>query len=648
MSNHNVHKLSAAGVLVTLGIIFGDIGTSPLYVLKAIVGEKLITEGLILGALSCIFWTLTLQTTVKYVILTLQADNNGEGGVFSLYALVRKKKNWLVIPAIIGGSALLADGMITPPISVASAIEGLRIIKPDIPTVPIVIAIILALFFFQRFGTAMVGKAFGPIMLTWFLMLAGLGFVSIFDNPHVLLALSPHYAVDLLVNYEGGFWLLGAVFLCTTGAEALYSDLGHCGRPNIRIAWGFVKTTLLINYFGQGAWLLNHLGSKISQNPFYSIMPEWFIPIGIAVSTMAAIIASQALISGSFTLISEAIHLDLWPKVKLSYPSNLRGQLYVSSMNLILVVGCVVVVLYFQESANMEAAYGLAITLTMMMTSILLLFYLRSRNVKMGLIILFAVVYAAIEVSFMIANLEKFPHGGWFSLAVAGLLCLVMWAWHKSKQIQQSLKEFVRFTPYIDELKTLSRDSGVPLYATHLVYMTSSDKKRFIEEKIIHSIFGSKPKRADIYWFIHVDITDEPYTMEYEVDIIEPNDIIWVNFKIGFRVELRVDHYFKQVLDDLLKEDEIELGDAGYYQQLVGERVLGDFNFVILESFLSNASALPWLDDLLMQLYFAIKDISSNAEDWFGLDPSSVITEKAPIVISPAKEVPLQRIVGTE
>jgi KUP system potassium uptake protein len=648
--SHNVNKVTFASLLVTLGIIYGDIGTSPLYVMKSIVGDKVITEQLILGGLSCVFWTLTLQTTLKYVVLTLRADNNGEGGVFSLYALVRKRGKWLTIPAIIGGSALLADGMITPPISVSSAIEGLRILYPDIPTVPIVIAIIVVLFFFQRFGTSAVGKAFGPMMLIWFSMLAILGGISMLANPKVFLALSPTFAFDLLVNYPEGFWLLGAVFLCTTGAEALYSDLGHCGRQNIRISWIAVKTALLINYFGQGAWLLNSAGGTLNgKNPFFEIMPEWFLIIGIGIATMAAIIASQALISGSFTLISEAIHLGLWPKVKLTYPTNMRGQLYVASMNLILAIGCIMVVLYFRESSQMEAAYGLAITLTMMMTSTLLVYYLRTiRGWSYVLVLFFALLYATIEVAFLVANLEKFPHGGWFSLAIAFIIGFIMFVWLRSRTIIGSLKEMARFSPYESELSKLSADENYEKYITHLVYMTSSDDKRFIEKKIIDSIFVSKPKSADIYWFVHIETTDEPYTMNYKVDNIVKDDIIWITFYVGFRIELRVDYFFRFVLANLIKNKEVNLGHAADYQKMIGEKALGDFKFVILESFLSNASELKWYDDLIMETYFTIKKVSSTAEDWFGLDPSSVIVEQVPMIISPMKELALKRIYEDE
>ncbi|TAG85363.1 MAG: potassium transporter Kup, partial [Bacteroidetes bacterium] len=534
-SHENFNKATLAGMLITIGIIFGDIGTSPLYVMKAIVGEKNpITELVVLGGISCVFWTLTLQTTFKYVILTLQADNNGEGGIFSLYTLIRKQAKWIIFPAILGGAALLADGIITPPISVSSAIEGLRVIYPKIEEdtiIFIVITIISVIFAFQRFGTAVVGKAFGPMMLIWFLMLAILGIHGILLNPHVLAALSPHYAFNLLSQHPEGFWLLGAVFLCTTGAEALYSDMGHCGRGNIRMAWIFVKISLILNYLGQGGWLINHVGKTLEkQNPFYTIMPEWFLIIGIIVATFAAIIASQALITGSFTLVSEAIRLNLWPKVLLDYPSDMKGQLYVPSVNFILWVGCIGIVLYFRESSAMEAAYGLAITLAMLMTTVLLAYYLKMKKGNTIFIALFLIIYIVIEVSFMVANLTKFMHGGFVTLIVASVVIGVMLTMYYSSKIKNRLTEYTNLSDYKDALMSLSKDTEIPRYATNLVYLTGSTNFGTIDSKIIYSIFQKQPKRADIYWFVHVDIDDAPYTMEYSVNVIAEEDIVWVEF----------------------------------------------------------------------------------------------------------------------
>ncbi|MBD2768327.1 KUP/HAK/KT family potassium transporter [Hymenobacter sp. BT664] len=646
-SKHSHTAVSSAGLLIALGIIYGDIGTSPLYVMSSILKSgrvpDLIDAHLVLGGISCVIWTLTLQTTVKYVLLTLNADNNGEGGIFSLYALVRRRGAWLSAVAIIGGSALLADGVITPPISVASAIEGLRAVSPHIPTVPIVIGIIAGLFLLQSFGTQIVGKAFGPIMLLWFSMLGVLGVAWIIQNPIILKAFNPYYAYDLLVRYPGGFWLLGSVFLCTTGAEALYSDLGHCGKGNIRLSWIFVKSTLLLNYLGQGAWLLQHEGQPLDgRNPFYALMPSWFLLIGIGIATIAAIIASQALITGSFTLVAEAIRLNMWPKVKLNYPTDVKGQLYVPSMNRLLLLGCIGVVLYFRESTNMEAAYGLAITLTMLMTTILLTVWLRSKKVAVPLVVGFAAVYGLIEGAFLIANMRKFPHGGWVSLAIGGTLVGIMYVWLKAFYIKRRLTEFVRLQPYVDALKQLSNDESIPKYSTHLVFLTSAERSSEIEQKIIYSIFQKRPKRADIYWFIHVDTTDEPYTMEYKVTEVAPDDVFRINFRLGFRVQQRINLYFRKVIEDLVRNKEVDI--TSRYESLNKQHVTGDFRFVVLEKFLSVENDFPTVEKLVMQAYFYIRQFIASEDQYFGLDTSSVKVEKVPLVIAPVREVALKRI----
>jgi KUP system potassium uptake protein len=644
MSSKSSHTaISGAGLLIALGIIYGDIGTSPLYVMKAIV-PALIDPKLVLGGISCVIWTLTLQTTIKYVLLTLNADNNGEGGIFSLYALVRRRGTWLSAVAIIGGAALLADGVITPPISVASAIEGLQAKYPSIPTVPIVIGIIAGLFLLQSFGTQIVGKAFGPIMFLWFSMLGILGVTWITQAPEVLRAINPYYAYDLLVNYPGGFWLLGAVFLCTTGAEALYSDLGHCGKGNIRISWAFVKSTLLLNYLGQGAWLLSHQGQQLGgRNPFYELMPSWFLLPGIALATVAAIIASQALITGSFTLVAEAIRLNMWPKVRLNYPTDVKGQLYVPSMNRLLLLGCIGVVLYFRESSNMEAAYGLAITLTMLMTTLLLTVWLwKVKRVALPLVLLFTLVYGLIEGSFLVANLIKFPHGGWVSLAIGATLMSVMYVWLKAFYIKRRLTDFVKMEPYIEPLKQLSNDESVPKYATHLVFLTSAERASEIEQKIIYSIFQKRPKRADIYWFIHVDTTDEPYTMEYKVTELASDDVFRINFRLGFRVQQRINLFFRKVVEDLVRNKEVDI--TSRYASLSKQHVVGDFRFVVLEKYLSIENDFPTMEKLVMQAYFYIRQFISSEPQYFGLDTSSVKVEKVPMVIAPVREVALTRI----
>ncbi len=658
----NINKVTSAGLIIALGIIYGDIGTSPLYVLNEIITGRAITEELILGSLSCIIWTLTLQTTVKYVVLTLKADNKGEGGIFSLYALVRRRKKWLVLPAMLGGAALLADGIITPPISITSAIEGLRQL-PSFKTieqttiVAIVIGIITLLFFMQQFGTASIGKMFGPIMAIWFGMLAVLGSSHLMDDLGIFKSLSPHYAIELLTKYPKGFWILGAVFLCTTGAEALYSDLGHCGRGNIRATWVFVKICLIINYLGQGAWLLANYknqmipmelladGSKVLANgfnPFFMVMPHWFKLIGIIIATTAAVIASQALISGSFTLISEAMRLNLWPKMKINYPTEEKGQLYIPGISLLLFIGCVGIVLYFQKSANMGAAYGLAITLCMMSTSILFANFLVSKRTFPIWIYLYLLVYFLIEFSFLIANLEKFLHGGYVTLIVGGGLFAVMYIWFKSRKIKNRYVEFVRMEHYIPMIQELSNDKSIAKYATHLVYMTSANNPKEIEHKIIYSILNKKPKRADIYWFVHVDVLDDPYTSEYSVEHIIPNDIIRVEFRLGFRVEQRINLMFRKVVEELVNNKEVNI--TSRYESLERNNVVGDFQFIVLEKYLSQDNELPFMERIVMKLYFWLKEISLGEERGFGLDPSNVTVEKFPLIVAPVSQFNLNRV----
>jgi len=645
----HLSKLSLAGLLITLGIIYGDIGTSPLYVMKAIIGGSLINADIVLGGVSCVFWTLTLQTTVKYVIITLNADNNGEGGIFALYALVRRTKiKWLIIPAIIGGSALLADGIITPPISVSSAVEGLRTYYPDINTVPIVIGILFVLFFIQQFGTNIVGKFFAPMMLIWFGMLGILGGIQVFDNFEVFKALNPYYAYHLLTIHPEGFYVLGAVFLCTTGAEALYSDMGHCGRKNIRVSWIFVKTMLVLNYFGQAAYLIQFEGKTLVQlggsngNPFYLIMADWFQPIGITVATLAAVIASQALISGSFTLINEAMRLNFWPKVTIKYPTELKGQMYIPSVNWLLFLGCALIVMHFEESSNMEAAYGLAIVLCMIMTTILLNFYMIMKRVKWYLIAPIITIYGIIECSFLIANIKKFSHGGYVTIIIALVLIAIMFTWFRAKTISNAYTKMVKIINYKKVLAELSTDLTIPKYATHLVYLTNSSRTDEIEEKVLYSILQKRPKRADIYWFIHVNILNEPYKTEYKVTEILRDDIIRIDINLGFREPTKINIMFREVVKNMVKNGEVDV--ISRYDSLSKNNILGDFKFVLSEKFLSNDSDMIWHEKLIMNTYFLIKKLSLSEEKAFGLDSSSVKIEKFPMVVNPPESINMIRI----
>jgi KUP system potassium uptake protein len=642
----DLQKLSAAGLLISLGIIYGDIGTSPLYVFKAIVGQQQISETLILGGISCIFWTLTLQTTLKYVVITLQADNKGEGGIFSLFSLVRRKAKWLVIPAVVGGCALLADGIITPPITISAAIEGLVVKFPHLHTVTIVIIIIAGLFIIQQFGTSIVGKAFGPIMLIWFSMMGLLGLSFIIQMPTIIKALNPYYAYRLLSNSNyDAFIILGAVFLCTTGAEALYSDLGHCGRRNIRISWIYVKTCLVLNYLGQGVWLLNRNGRVLDlnrHNPFYEIMPQWFLIYGIGIATIAAIIASQALISGSFTLIAEAVRLNLWPKVRINYPTEQKGQLYVPSVNWLLCAGCIGVVLLFRYSDRMEAAYGLSITVAMLMTTILVSKFLAKKKFPTYIIAIFLTVYLFIEGTFLSGNLVKFVHGGWFTLSVGAVLFSIMWTWHIARKIRNRYVKFIEIEDYVNILKELSDDETVPKYASQLVYLTSANFDSEIESKIIYSILQKQPKRADVYWLVHVDVMDEPYKREYEVNFLVPNKLIRVDFKLGFRVEQQINLLFRKVVEDLVKKGEVNITST--YKSLSRHKIVGDFRFVVIEKVVSRSHNLSFFERFIMDFYVQLKKVSLSEERGFGLDLSFVTVEKVPLMLADPETVEIYRI----
>ncbi|MFN5181575.1 MAG: KUP/HAK/KT family potassium transporter [Bacteroidota bacterium] len=650
--NHHgdINKVTFGGLLVTLGIIFGDIGTSPLYVMSAINGDGKIEPAVVLGGMSLVFWTLTLQTTIKYVLFTLQADNKGEGGIFALYTLIKKARvKWLIFPAIIGGCCILGEGIITPPISVASAVEGLKGIDPSFndyrKTVPIIILIITLLFVIQQFGTKFIGKAFGPIMLVWFLMLGFFGIINLSQDLSVFKALNPIWGIDLLIDHPGGFWLLGAVFLCTTGAEALYSDMGHCGRQNIRMSWIFVKIMLVLNYFGQSAWLLSKgvVGTSLNgRNPFYEIMPQWFLPIGICIATAATIVASQALISGSFTLINEAMRLNFWPKFRIKYPTELKGQMYIPAINWMLYFGCIFIVLFFKESKEMEAAYGLTIILGMMMSSRLLPVFMKLRHFPFVFVYIFIAVYFVVESSFLVANLKKFINGGYITLLIAIFLACIMGIWYLAKLIRGNYTEFVKIDKYKSLFADLSNDLTIPKYATHLIHMTNSPKADEIESKVIYSILQRRPKRADLYWFVHVNVMDEPNTCEYRVHHIQKENLIRIDFNLGFKVAPKINLMFRKVVQDLVRNGEVDI--TSRYESLNRNNVIGDFKFIIIDKFLSYDNDLPWHERIILDAYFFLKRIGISEARAFGLDPSSVRLEKFPLVIHPHTDLKLQRI----
>ncbi|MFZ2905705.1 MAG: KUP/HAK/KT family potassium transporter [Cyclobacteriaceae bacterium] len=643
LSSRHSNPLSAAGVLISLGIIYGDIGTSPLYVFKAIVQSEIITKELIYGGLSCIVWTLILITTVKYVYLALNADNKGEGGIFALYALVRKfNAKWVIYPAIIGCASLISDGFLTPAISVSSAVEGLRIINPDIPTVQIVVAIMIAIFIFQQFGSNVVGKTFGPIMSIWFLTIGAFGAWHLIQNPTVLEALNPIYAVGLLVEHPGGFWILGAVFLCTTGAEALYSDLGHCGKENVRVGWSIVIICLLLNYFGQAAWLMSIEGQVIGdQIPFYALIPKEFLVVGIVIATSAAVIASQALISGTFTLVNEAMKLKLWPMVRVRYPTRLRGQIYIPSVNWILLSGSILVVLLFRESSAMEGAYGLAITINMLMTTLLLVFYYHTAKDSTIRTIVIALVFFSLEIMFLVSNLNKFQHGGWFTLLIAIFFFIILFIHVRARTLRTRHTEFVDLKHYEDMIKDLQADMTVQKEATNLVFLAVADSKKYIDSNIIYSIFRKRPKRADVYWFLHVDTVDSPFTSKYSVDTIIPKKCFFVRIKLGFKADHRLNLLFNKIVHEMADNAEIDL--ISPYPALHKYSMTADFKFILIQSLASADSEISNFDRLIIQGYRILKKFSLSTEAHYGLEAANIELEKAPVQVGPAAKVKIKR-----
>ncbi len=646
-SQSRKHTLSAAGVLVAMGIIYGDIGTSPIYTLRFIVGHRVVSEELILGGLSLVFWTLTIITTIKYVYLALSADNKGEGGIFALYALVRKyRASWVIFPAIIGCCTLIADGFMTPAMSVTSAVEGIKTLMPSITDqtiITIVIIILVALFIFQQFGSSVVGKTFGPVMLVWFVFIGAIGAYHLSFNFGVLKAINPIYGVNLLIKYPGGFWILGAIFLCTTGAEAMYSDLGHCGKSNIRLGWGFVKVCLLLSYFGQGAWLLTSFeGKELGETiPFFSMIPDWILIFGVILATMATVIASQALISGTFTLVNEAMKLKLWPATRVRYPSQMKGQIYIPAINWILMFGCILVVLFFKKSDDMQAAYGLAITVNMLMTSALLVYYFatvkKSTIRSSGL----AIVFFSIEGAFLISNLSKFSHGGWFSAAIALVFFLMMFILLRARELRDRHTEFVDLKHYVAMIQDLQADASIPREATNLVYMAVADSKRYIDSNIIYSIFKKRPKKADVYWFVHVDTVDSPYSSKYSVDTIIPKKCFFVRIKLGFKADHRVNLLFAKILHDMAENAEIDL--VSHYDSLRKHSMPADFKFVMLHSLASVDSEISSFDNVIIQGYRFIKKHSLSTEEMYGLELANVEVESVPIMVGPAAKVRIKR-----
>lgn len=638
------------GIIMAIGIVFGDIGTSPLYVMRVVINSlpngQLTRPEYILGAVSCVIWTLTIQTTLKYVIITLRADNNGEGGILSLYALIRKHYKKAYIIAAFGAATLLADGIITPAMTVMSAVEGMTAIASHIPVVPITILIVLGVFLLQPFGTGALGKYFGLFMCLWFGMMAATGFSNLINDFSVLRAFNPYYAVRFLIEVPHTLFMLSAIFLCTTGAEALYSDLGHCGLKNIRSAWFFVKLALITNYLGQAAWVINHpeLVSHAT-NPFFAMMPEWFTFVGVLMATLAAIIASQALISGSFTVISEAISLNLWPNVKIKYPTTIKGQMYIPSINHMMMILCILTILMMQSSMKLEAAYGLAITLSMLMTTMLLFLYFMQTNRPLWYSIPLTLFFITIEFGFFIANMQKFAHGGFVPIVLAGVLMLIMYSWYNGRRIKRKYTVYdLVDQKYINQIDAISKDETLPKIATNLVYVIKANNKDYFESKIAYSLFKKTPKRADTYWFFRLRRTDQPYEFRYEVKTFVAKKIFRVDIYAGFKLGIHTDKYVTLITNELERKGLVDLSSRYPSMQNAGDK-RGDFAYMVVDRIFRNMTMNP-SRQIVFWCYNMIKNLTTSDTQMYDIDPSLAIVETVPLRLSDHTEDDLRELLN--
>ncbi len=650
------NKIQLGMILVTIGIVYGDIGTSPLYVMKSILegngGIGAVDEQFIIGALSLVIWTVTLLTTIKYVLIAMKADNHGEGGIFSLYALVKNQGKWLIFPAMLGGAALLADGVLTPAVTVTTAVEGLRSIsamnaflgESQLVVILITLTIIAVLFSMQSAGTSKIGKAFGPAMLVWFSFMGVTGAWMLLQNPVVLKAFNPLYAIQVLLSpyNKAGFMILGSVFLATTGAEALYSDMGHVGRENVYFSWPFVKLCLVLSYFGQGAWIINNMGNSALMaipdlNPFFQMLPEMLRPVAVVLSAMAAVIASQALITGSYTLVSEAIHLDLLPHMQIQYPSDTKGQIYISTVNKILWVGCSIVVLYFRSGHKIESAYGLAITLTMLMTTLLLFAYLKKIRGKKVLPWVVLVVFGALESVFFISSLGKFLHGGYFTAILTLLILLVMVVWYRGSQLEDKFRTMLHVRDYVDTIGALRSDETIPLTANNLVYIVSSHDMETMDRDILYSILDKDAKRANAYWFISINTLEDPSTMNYRVETYGTDFIFRVNLDLGFKCSQQVNLYLRQIVQDLMQSGELPPQEKEY--SIYGPSQVGNFKFCFMRKIVpAKSDQLPSSDTSILMAKYRIREMVGSKLKWYGLDTAPLIIETIPMIVGGSRD----------
>ncbi|GMM12996.1 KUP/HAK/KT family potassium transporter [Lactobacillus amylovorus] len=661
--NTKSKRMSAAGLLIAIGIVYGDIGTSPLYVMKSIVegngGIGNVNRDFIVGSISLVLWTVTLLTTVQTVLIALKATNHGEGGIFALYTLVRKRAKWLVLPALIGGAAILADGTLTPAVTVTTAIEGLKGLKfgGNVPVstqemvIVITVVILLVLFSIQKMGTSIIGKAFGPIMFIWFTFLGVMGVINMAGDWTIIQAINPVYAIKLLFSpyNKAGIFILGSIFLATTGAEALYSDVGHVGKKNIIGSWPFVFVCLSLNYFGQGVWILNNPHFQLADggvlNPFYEMIPINIRLFAIILATIAAVIASQALITGSFTLVAEASGLKFLPRMNINYPSTEKGQIYIPSINKGICVATIAIVLYFQTSAHMEAAYGLSITISMLATTILLYEWLAMKKINPIWNWIFLIFFGVLDIMFMISSLTKFTHGGYVSLFIAGVIGFIMYVWYYGNKVRdkrESRNAYVRLDEYTDMLTNLSHDEDYPTYATNLVYMANVKYNKFVKREILYSILDKRPKRAKAYWFVTVNVTNEPFTAEYAVNTYGTKNVINIQLYLGFKKQTSVNVYIRQIVHDLIADGTIEPQPQKY--TTTPGRDVGDFSFVIVNDVISPQTQLVGYEKWLVEARVRLQNLSSNPASWFGLEYADTVIERVPLILGKPNPSYIKRI----
>ncbi|KGL04723.1 KUP/HAK/KT family potassium transporter [Lactobacillus helveticus] len=661
--NTTSKRMSAAGLLIAIGIVYGDIGTSPLYVMKSIVegngGIGNVNRDFIIGSISLVLWTVTLLTTLQTVLIALKATNHGEGGIFALYTLVRKRAKWLVLPALIGGAAILADGTLTPAVTVTTAIEGLKGLRfgGSVPVstqgmvITITIIILLVLFSIQKMGTSIIGKAFGPIMFIWFSFLGIMGVINMAGDWSIIQAINPVYAIKLLFSpyNKAGIFILGSIFLATTGAEALYSDVGHVGKKNIIGSWPFVFVCLSLNYFGQGVWILNNSNFLPADggvlNPFYEMIPINIRLFAIILATIAAVIASQALITGSFTLVAEASGLKFLPRMNINYPSTEKGQIYIPSINKGICVATIAIVLYFQTSAHMEAAYGLSITISMLATTILLYEWLVIKKINPLWNWIFLILFGVLEIMFMISSLTKFTHGGYISLFITIVIGFIMYVWYYGNKVRdkrESRNAYVRLDEYTDMLTNLSHDEDYPIYATNLVYMANVKYNKFIKREILYSILDKRPKRAKAYWFVTVNVTNEPFTAEYAVNTYGTKNVINIQLYLGFKKQTSVNVYIRQIVHDLIADGTIEPQPQEY--TTTPGRDVGDFSFVIVNDVISPQTQLVGYEKWLVEARVRLQNLSSNPASWFGLEYADTVIERVPLILGKPNPSYIKRI----